>query len=80
MDKAVKTLDKETDDKVSFVTFIIGEFARTYRMNRQQAYLYLKQYGGLDFLTKHWWALHTDNPALAIYDINQVCESNGGMQ
>jgi len=80
MEENVKTLDKETDDKVSFVTFIIGEFARTYRMNRQQAYLYLKQYGGLKYLFDCWWALHTDNPIVAVRDINQVCESNGGMQ
>jgi len=80
MKVAMKTVDKETDDKVCFVTFIIGEFARTYKMNRQQAYLYLKQYGGLKYLFDCWWALHTDNPIWAVYDINQVCESNGGMQ
>ena len=80
METSMKTLDKETSDKVSFIAFIIGEFARTYRMNRQQAYLYLKQYGGLKYLFDCWWALHTDNPFWAVHDINQVCESNGGMQ
>ncbi|MCL2511698.1 MAG: DUF3791 domain-containing protein [Bacteroidales bacterium] len=73
-----KTLDKATDDKVSFITFIIGEFARVYRMNRQQAYLYLKQYGGLDFIFECWWALHTDNPNQAVFDINHICQLNGG--
>jgi hypothetical protein len=76
----MKTLDDETSDRVSFIAFIIGEFADTYRMNRQQAYLYLKQYGGLEFLCECWWALHTDNPVHAVFDINKICERNGGTQ
>ena len=76
----MKTLDEETSDKVCFMTFIITEFARTYRMNRQQAYFYLKEYGGLEYLTECWWALHTDNPAHAVRDINYVCQMNGGTQ
>jgi len=78
METNVKKLDKETSDKVSFIAFIIGEFANTYRMNRQQAYLYLKQYGGLDYLYECWWALHTDNPIYAVFDMNRICEMNGG--
>jgi hypothetical protein len=60
-----KILDQETRDRISFITFIILEFARAYKMNRQEAYRYLKKYGGLDYLFKHWWALHTDNPFLS---------------
>ena len=41
------TIDKETSNKVNFMTFIITKFARAYKMNSQQAYLYLKKYGEL---------------------------------
>ncbi|MDR1372722.1 MAG: DUF3791 domain-containing protein [Dysgonamonadaceae bacterium] len=41
-------------------------------MNFQKAYYYLKQYGGLDYLHKHWWALHTDNPLLMIKFLNTL--------
>ncbi|MDR3094195.1 MAG: DUF3791 domain-containing protein [Bacteroidales bacterium] len=80
MDKAEKTLDKETSDKVSFITFIIPAFAEAYKMNVQSAYYYLKKYGGWDFLNKHWWALHTDNEIWAVHDIFEVCRKNGGMR
>jgi hypothetical protein len=73
-------LDKQTSDKVSFITFIIPEFARSYKMNIQDAYFYLKKYGGLDFLYEHWWALHTDNPFWAVRDMYEVCSENGGMR
>ena len=54
-------LDKRTSDKISFISFIIPEFAAAFKMNMAEAYRYLVRYGGFEFLTKHWWALHTDN-------------------
>jgi hypothetical protein len=71
-------LDRQTSDKVSFITFIIPKFASGYKMNAQDAYLYLKKYGGINYLNEHWWALHTDNPYWAIRSMAKVCRSNGG--
>jgi len=73
-------LDKQTSDKVSFISFIIPEFALAYKMNVQQAYFYLKQYGGIDYLNRHWWALHTDTPYWAVRSMFQVCRANGGLK
>jgi len=75
-----KELDKETSDKVSFISFIIPMFADAYKMNIREAWLYLKKYGGWDFLIKHWWALHTDNVLYALNDIYEVCYKNGGQR
>ena len=43
-------LSKEVRDEIAFITFIIPEFAAAYKMNIQDAYRYLKQYGGLDYI------------------------------
>jgi hypothetical protein len=75
-----RTLDEETRDKVKFITFIIPQFARAFKMNKQDAYLYLKKYGGLDFLFEHWWTLHTENPFWAIRSLYKVCRNNGGLK
>jgi hypothetical protein len=75
---ATTALDKETSDKVSFIAYIIPAFADAYKMNIQQAYFFLKKYGGLDFLMKHWWPLHTDNVIWAVHDIYEICRKNGG--
>ncbi len=77
---ATSTLDKTTSDKVSFISFIIPKFAESYKMNMQDAYFYLKKYGGLDFLMKHWWALHTENDIWAIHYIYEICLKNGGFK
>jgi hypothetical protein len=73
-------LDEETRNKVGFITFMIHQFARAYKMDKRDAYLYLQKYGGLDFLFKHWWALHTDNPFWAVRDLYEVCYKNGGLR
>jgi hypothetical protein len=75
-----KTLDKQTSDKVAFITFIVPAFAEAYKMPVSAAYQYLKKYGGWDFLNKHWWALHTDNEIWAVHDIYEVCRKNGGLR
>jgi hypothetical protein len=71
-------LSKSNRDEISFIAFIIPEFAAAYKMNIQKAYQYLKQYGGIDFLREHWWALHTDNPFWAVRDLFDICQQNGG--
>ena len=73
-------LDRETLDKVSFITFIIPMFARAYKMNKQQAYFYLKKYGGLEFLYEHWWTLHTEDPYWSTRELYEVCYESGGLK
>ena len=73
-------LDRETQNKMGFMAYIINKFATTYKMNRQKAYLYLKKYGGLEFLNEHWWALHTDNSMWSVRDMYLICVQNGGQK
>ena len=71
-------MNKELSDKINFISFIITMFARSYKMSKQGAYRYLKQYGGMDFLNEHWWALHTDNDIYAVRDLYSICNMAGG--
>ena len=71
-------MEKQLSDKIAFISYIIPMFADAYKMNTQEAWFYLKQYGGFDFINNHWWALHTDNVLYALNDIYEVCHKNGG--
>ncbi|MDR1161881.1 MAG: DUF3791 domain-containing protein [Tannerellaceae bacterium] len=75
-----KVLDGEAGDRLSFITFIIPQFADEYKMDRQEAYRYLKKYGGLDFIFEFWWTLHVDNPFWSVRAIHEACQRNGGQQ
>ncbi len=76
--KEPRILDRETENKVAFMTFMVTKFARAYKMGKPEAYRFLKKYGGWAFLNEHWWALHTDNPYWAVRDLYKVCRHNGG--
>jgi len=75
-----KTLDKVTSDKIGVITYFVPAFAEAYKMNVQEAYLYLKKYGAWDFLSKHWWALHADSSFWAVRSLYNVCYKNGGLK
>ena len=76
--QAKKILDKETKNQISFMGFIVPEFAEAYKMNKPKGYFYLKKYGGLDYIRRHWSALHMENPRNVIREIFDVCQKNGG--
>jgi hypothetical protein len=42
----IQKLDKETSDKISFITFIVPEFALAYKMGMPEAYQYLTFWRG----------------------------------
>ena len=75
-----KALNKATSDKISFMTYIVPAFADAYKMNVKEAWLYLKKYGGWDFLNEHWWALHTDSTFWAVRSMYNICYQNGGLK
>ena len=80
METTVKIQDREIENKVVFMTYIISKFARAYKMNKAKAYLYLKKYGGLDFLNEFWWTLHVEDPYWSLRSLYYECYKNGGLR
>ena len=75
-----RELDRETQDKVRFIAFIILQFSLAYKMSRPNAYLYLEKYGGMDYIYKYWKILNTYNTRWAIRDLYKICRNNGGLR
>jgi len=71
-------MENEKAVRMSYLNYMIHKFAESYKMNKPKGYSYLKQYGGLDFIREHWWALHTDNQKHSVRSVFQVCKNNGG--
>ena len=72
-----KTIDKQTSDKISFITHIVPAFAFAYKMSVQEAFFFLKKCGGWDYLTQQWWVLHIDSTIWAVWDIYEIYRKNG---
>ncbi len=76
--KEPRVLDRETKDKVNFMTFMVQEFAMAYKMTGPDAYLFLKKYGGWAYLSEFWWTLHTENSIYSVRALYEECYRNGG--
>ena len=75
-----RVIEKATSDKISFITYIVPEFAAAYKMKVQDAFFYLKKYNGWSFLNQHWKALHTANPFHTVDYLYRICYQNGGLR
>ena len=65
--------------KLSYITFIIRKFAEHYAISCKQAYQYLRQYSGIDFLDECYEAEHQQSVETAIEDLTIVCKNHGGL-
>lgn len=71
-------MSREDHNKIGYVVSLISEFATKYGMLPRQAYFYLKQFNGLDYMYNHYNVLHTFSYEDSIEAVSMVCRNNGG--
>lgn len=71
-------MSKDTQYKLTYIIYIIGEFANKYQLSDTQAFKYLKRYKGLSFLDECYPAEHTVSADDAVNDLTIICRRNGG--
>ena len=74
----MKTIDTETSNRIRYLNFIIMGFARGVKMLIPDAYKYLRDFGGLDFLFRHWEVEHTQHEMYTYTTLLKICRRNGG--
>ena len=72
------SLSQERRHWIEYVNMIIFEFAGSYKLPLKEAYSYLKQYGGIDFLNEFYDVEHTENPYYTVRTLLKVCRNHGG--
>lgn len=65
-------------DKVEYLVIVISEFGRQHGCTFQEAYRYLKQYKGIDFLDHSYEVEHLFSIEDAVDDLTEYCYSRGG--
>ena len=71
-------MSKEQSNIIEYLTCVIGAFARQFSLTNANAYRYLRQYKGLDFLIRHYTVEHTQSIEDAVEDITLICNRHGG--
>lgn len=73
-----KTIDENTRNRIRYMNFIIISFAKGAKMWIPEAYKYLRDFGGLDFLYRHYEYEHTLPASETHFTLLKICRNNGG--
>lgn len=65
-------------DKIEYIIAVINEFGKRFGLTDLQAYHYLKAYGAIANIDKHYGALHTQDFRGNVVDIATYCRRMGG--
>ena len=69
----------ETGNRLEYFYCCIGAFAQRYSLTNAEAYRYLRNFKGLDFIDKHYEAEHTQSIEDSVEDMTAICKRNGGL-
>ncbi len=64
--------------EIPFLTLCIRVFAERFGLNRQEAFRYLHEYKGLEFLIEFYDVEHLQSIEETIDDLIIICQKNGG--
>lgn len=73
------TEDRKTKNIIEYVMVCIDAFAEDTGINIQEAYYYLKEFGGIKFLFEFYDIEHTLSIENAVEDLKLLCVNNGGI-
>lgn len=71
-------MTKADRNLLEYIVVCISEFASRYKMHMRDAYVYLKRYKGIEFLTEFYDVEHTLSFEDVIDDLAAICRKNGG--
>lgn len=69
---------EELKNKLEFVVACVGEFAMRHCLSNSVAYAYLRRFSGIEFLLKHYPAVHTLSIDDVVDDLQILCMRKGG--
>lgn len=72
-------MSKEVRNRIEYTVMCIGEFSEMHSLDLQEAYRYLKQYGGIAFLKDCYDAEHLLSIEDTVRDLTLLCRRKGGL-
>lgn len=69
----------EQKKKLEFTVACVSEFANQYNLSEQEAFRYLFQFKGIEFIKENYEIEHTLDFDTIIEDLRLICKKNGGV-
>jgi hypothetical protein len=64
--------------KINYIIVCVNEFAESTGLGVQEAFRYLYNYKGIEFINEHYDIEHTLSLEDAVDDLKKICFNNGG--
>ena len=70
--------DMIRENRILYYIMTVSAFSDKKGLNRREAFNYLHEYKGMEFLIECYEAEHTLSPDDTVFDLTMVCKNNGG--
>lgn len=71
-------MSREESNRIAYYIACIGAFAERFSISNASSYIYLQQYGGMDFIYDCYSVEHTQSIEDTVEDMYRICKRNGG--
>lgn len=68
----------ELKKKINYTVVCVNEFAERYKISERDAFFYLLDHQGIEFLKEYYDIEHTLSIEDVVDDLTLVCRNNGG--
>lgn len=68
----------ELKKKINYTVVCVNEFANRFHIASKEAFIYLYEYKGIEFIKEHYDIEHTLSIDDAVDDLTMICRNNGG--
>lgn len=71
-------MPQEIRDQLNYIVVCVSEFAERHGLTLRDAYFYLREHTGIQFLQDFYDVEHTLSFEDAVDDLTRICARNGG--
>ena len=68
----------ELKKKINYTVVCVNEFANRFHITSKEAFIYLYNYKGIEFIKENYDIKHTLGLDDAVDDLTMICRNNGG--
>jgi len=71
-------MKSETENKIEYIIALIHEFGKVHNLQDNQAWIYLKRFGGIELIDNNYNFIHTQSFSSVISDLTIYICNRGG--
>ncbi len=71
-------MKSETENKIEYIIALIHEFGKAHNLQDNQAWIYIKRFGGIELIDNNYNFIHTQSFSSVISDLTIYINDKGG--